>query len=112
MKEITRANPPRGIQDIRHEDGTLAKKLHSDQKNKKMYHLPGKKPRMIGQIFETSDRISYNFNKVDPFSVSARKSISEAIDEATKAKKKEEPARKFIKGSNYYLHNFMMTNQK
>lgn len=97
---------------IQHEDEKLTKKLQSEHKNKKMYHLPGKKPRLVGQIFETSDRISYNFNKVDPFSISAKKSISEAIDEASKAKKNEEPDRKFIKGSNYYLHNFMMTNQK
>jgi hypothetical protein len=57
---------------ISQEDGKMPKKLHSDHKNKKMYHLPGKKPRLINQIFDTSDRISYNFNKVDPFSISAK----------------------------------------
>ena len=48
------------------------------------YHLPGKRSLTNRQIFKTSDRISYGFNKLEPFSIKARKSISEMISDAQK----------------------------
>lgn len=73
--------------------------------------MPLKKNYTVKQFFETSDKISYNFNKIAPFSTKAKRSISECIIKmANKPDKTKEPERKFIKASGYYLHNFMMSN--
>lgn len=55
-------------------------KKQSPSKTKGSARISGKKK----QIFQTSDRISYNFNKIDPFSTKARKSITESIRDAQK----------------------------
>lgn len=77
---------------------------------KKDLNLPLKKNWSMKQFFETSDRISYNFDKIVPFSTKAKRSISESIKFAQKSVKTKEPERKFIKASGYYLHNFMMSS--
>lgn len=52
--------------------------------------MSGKKRLSTKQIFQTSDKISYGFNKIDPFSITAKKTVSELINEAQKNKKKKE----------------------
>lgn len=88
------------------------KKLSETRALKRVFHLPGKKKYSSPRIFETSDRISYGFNKIEPFSVNSKKSISDAITEAHQKKLKDMDVRKFIKANNYYLHNFLITNQQ
>lgn len=80
----------------------------SPSKVKKSVRIPGKKNKASKQIFQTSDRISYNFNKIDPFSTRTKKSITESIREAQKNKDNKPLERKFIQANNYYLHNYMM----
>lgn len=88
------------------------KKYSETRDLKRVFHLPGKKKYSAPQIFETSDRISYGFNKLVPFSVNSKKSISDAITEAHQKKVKDMDVRKFIKANNYYLHNFLVANQQ
>ena len=59
-------------------------KTQSPSKTKGSARISGKKKQNSKQIFQTSDRISYNFNKIDPFSTKARKSITESIRDAQK----------------------------
>ena len=90
-----------------------AKAQTSVRKTRRTYHLPGKKKKSSDlQIFKTSDRISYGFNKLEPFSVGAKKSITDMISAAQKKDKNPEPERRLIKANNYYQHNFLMPGNK
>ena len=90
----------------------------SSEKKKKVFHIPGeKRKKLCKQIFKTSDRISYDFNKYEPFSIGNKKSISEAISEAQNVEVENvslytfpnlKLIQKFIKANNYYLNNFAM----
>lgn len=83
---------------------------HSEtRKLKKEFHVPGKRRPTSKQIFANSDRISYGFNKLEPFKVGPVKSISQAISEAHKPNDGTE--RKYIKANNYYSHNFLMSKK-
>ena len=88
----------------------LQSKKDTPSKPKGISRSNRKKKEEVKQIFETSDRISYNFNKIDPFCTTTKKSIAESIREAHKLNGSKQPERKFIKANNYYLHNYMMGN--
>lgn len=48
---------------------SLQRKNTAVKKPKRTYHIPGKKRFTVKQIFKNSDKISYGFNKIAPFSV-------------------------------------------
>jgi len=88
------------------ENNILSAPEKKKTERKKEYHIPGRKYKPTKQIFMKSDRISYKFNKTQPFKVNKRKSISQAISDV-----QIKPERRLIKANNYYLHNYAMDNQ-
>lgn len=91
-------------QSLSQPDLHMKKAYTSKRKMRKTIYWPGKNHLSTPQIFKTSDRISYGFNKIEPFAVKSKKSISQLIADA----QQNEPERKLIKANNYYLHNFLM----
>jgi hypothetical protein len=81
------------------------------KKIKRSYHVPGKKTIDVKQIFKYSDKISYGFNKVGPFSIGSKKTISQSIEKQREKKDEKQNKRKFIKPNGYYLNNFMTKNK-
>mmetsp|Transcript_24378 Transcript_24378/g.21631 ORF Transcript_24378/g.21631 Transcript_24378/m.21631 type:complete len:310 (-) Transcript_24378:48-977(-) len=104
---VNKKSNGRSTSQIFMEDNKKFKILNSEHK-KQDFHIPGKKRLCTKQVFKTSGRISYDFNKYEPFSIGHKKSISDAISEAQTHK---EPENVYIKANNYYLNNFNMNGE-